>query len=133
MRRENRFLISRRPYAVDLSSLTTTPYKVWPDDPEPLYINTLTAVWYRRRNGLTYACIGTLRHSTGTPPEDVHALLADYTDGRYGGNCRGRWDGSRYWGDEDIEVMQEYLAVLRPMIDNYPTIPPGYDGWWTFQ
>ncbi|MET9713652.1 hypothetical protein [Nocardiopsis alba] len=72
MHREDRFLISRKPFAINLESLTSEPYKIWPDDPKPRYRNILTAVWYRRRKGLTYACIGTLSKATATPPEDVH-------------------------------------------------------------
>lgn len=29
--------------------------------------------------------------------------------------------------------MERHLAVLEPMLANYPTTPPGYDGWWTYQ
>ena len=25
------------------------------------------------------------------------------------------------------------IAILRPMLADYPTIPDGYDGWYTFQ
>jgi hypothetical protein len=28
--------------------------------------------------------------------------------------------------------MKQHLAVLRPMLENCPVIPDGYDGWWRF-
>lgn len=76
MRRETRFLISCRPFAIDLS--------------------TVTAEQTQR------------------------------------GDCHGRWDGDRYWGAQEPEVMEHHLALLGPMLADYPTIPAGYDGWWTY-
>lgn len=132
MRRETRFLISRKPYAVDLDSLQVRPYKVWNTDTER-YSNTIAAVWFRRRSGLTYACVGTLTNATDTPPEDARDFLERHTDGRGGGDCHGRWDGARYWGAQEPATAEKHLALLRPMLDNYPAIPDGFDGWWTFQ
>jgi len=98
---------------------------------------TADAVWYRRQNGITRACIGTLglwshylpRHLNLDDPHDI--LTADL-DGRYGGDCHGRWDGQRYWGAQEPAVIEQHLALLRPMLTNYPNIPAGYDGWWRF-
>lgn len=133
MHREDRFLISRKQFAINLQSLAIEPYKIYPDDPEPRYRNVLTAVWYRRKKGTTYACVGTLSKATATPPQDVHTLLAQYTDGGHGGDCKGRWDGTRYWGAQEPEVMFEHMAILKPMLDDYPSAPTGFDAWWTFQ
>ncbi|CAM4387608.1 hypothetical protein [Nocardiopsis rhodophaea] len=130
MHRETRFLISRRPYAVDLNSLrieTRTRY-----DGEPYYEGRINAVWYRRRKGVTYACIGTLWDIQHDLPRGGAEFLARHDDGRYGGDCHGRWDGTRYWGAQVPEVTERHLLVLRPMLDHFPTVPEGYDGWWTF-
>jgi hypothetical protein len=65
-------------------------------------------------------------------PADAHEFLTQHTDGRYGGDCEGRWDGERYWGAQEPAVIEQHLALLRPMLANYPNIPDGYDGWWRF-
>jgi hypothetical protein len=131
--REDRFAISHRPYAIDLTSLrgsrTNTP-NGW----NPYYFDgRIDAVWFRRKNGVTAACIGTLWDLQHPEPADAVQFLTQHDDGRYGGDCEGRWDGERYWGAQEPEVMEQHLAVLRPMLDAYPALPEGYDGWWTFR
>ncbi|MGK3107936.1 hypothetical protein [Streptomyces sp. WAC05858] len=129
MIREDKFLISRRPYAVDLNSLCRLerdPDKTW-----AWYM--VDAVWFRGRKSDPVACIGTLRTIIDDPaPADARAFLERYTDGRYGGDCHGRWDGKSYWGNVTLEQQERHLAVLRPMLANYPNLPAGYDGWWRF-
>lgn len=135
MIRDDRFLISRRPYAIDLSSL-----QVGEPTESGHYWAMVNAVWFRRhskgygddRRILTVACIGTLRNLQDDKPTDARAFLAAYTDGRYGGDCQGRWDGTSYWGNVTLAEQECHLAILRPMLANYPSIPPGYDGWWRF-
>ena len=133
MRRETRFVMSHKPYAVDLSSLR-----------EHYGFFYVDAVWFRRRprgrnrDMITVACIGYLNDVQDPAPKTALELVERYTDGRRGGHCEGRWDGSGYWGAEDPDVMARHLAILRPMLDGYtanpknPPIPDGYDGWWTF-
>ena len=131
MIRETRFLISRKPYAVDLTSLRS-------DEDGFTYID---AVWFRRKTRgygsskqtVTVACIGNLHTIQRPVPVDAVEFLTRYTDGRYGGDCHGRWDGTGYWGAEEPDVVEQHLAILRPMLANYPALPDGYDGWWTFQ
>lgn len=122
MIREERFLISRRPYAVDLSSLAVDSYGK----------ATVAAVWFRRRRGVTVACIGELWNFPRLTPKDAREFLVSHTDGRYGGDCHGRWDGTRYWGAQEPGVAAAHLSLLRPMLDGYPSVPAGYDGWWRF-
>lgn len=132
MIREARFLISRRPYAVDLSSLrgTVTPS---PRGRRPSYYEgRVDAVWFRRRQGVTVACIGTLWDLQDDEPADAVEFLARHDDGRYGGDCAGRWDGTSYWGNVPLTVQEQHLEILRPMLANYPAIPGGFDGWWRF-
>lgn len=130
MHREDKFLISRKPYAVDLGSFRRTeraPDKTW-----AWY--TVNAVWFRGRKTKPVACIGDLHTIIDDPaPADATEFLERYTDGRYGGDCHGRWDGTGYWGAEDLDTQAQHLAILRPMLANYPALPDGYDGWWTFQ
>lgn len=133
MNREDRFLISRKPYAVDLVSLRGARTDT-PRGRHPYYFDgRISAVWFRRKQGVTVACIGALWDLQHPEPTDGVEFLRQHDDGRYGGDCEGRWDGERYWGAQEPEVMAQHLAILRPMLANYPAIPPGYDGWWTFR
>jgi hypothetical protein len=122
MIREDRFLISRRPYAVDLSSLNVT---------DSLRV-TVRAVWFRRRSGVTAACVGELWDHQRATPATALEFLAAHDDGRYGGDCHGRWDGERYWGAQEPDAIAQHLDLLRPMLANYPALPGSYDGWWRF-
>jgi hypothetical protein len=129
VRREDRFVLSHRPYALDLSSIHPGSFS---SDP---YID---AVWYRRRRGVTVACVGflhlwTRQRELEWSADDPIAAIEAADDGRYGGTCEGRWDGERYWGAQEPDVIEQHLALLRPMLANYPEIPDGYDGWWTWQ
>lgn len=134
MIRDDRFLISRKPFAVDLGSMTGVQHD---RGDRVAFSGTANAVWFRRKDGVTRACIGTLGLWSHYLPErldlnDPHAVLSADLDGRYGGDCHGRWDGTGYWGAEVLEVQQQHLEILRPMLAGYPAIPAGYDGWWRF-
>lgn len=141
MRREDRFVMSRKPYAVDLSSLLTTRKE---GRAGPFWYCSVRAVWFRRRRTgrtgplVTVACVGSLATHQRPEPADGEAFLCAYTDGRYGGDCAARWDGTGYWGAEDPIVVAKHLELLRPMLDAYadnphdPVAPAGFDGWWTF-
>jgi hypothetical protein len=126
--RETKFLISRKPFAVDLDSFRIKFYEAGKSG-----LASVDAVWFRRRRGVTVACIGSLHTWEREEPASATAFLEAYTDGRYGGDCVGRWDGSSYWGNVPLAVQEQHLAVLRPMLANFPAVPAGYDGWWTFQ
>ena len=129
MIRDDRFLISQRPYAVDLDSLRGS---VDDSGRRSYYRGSIGAVWFRRRRGVTVACIGTLWDYQDTEPRDAVEFLQRHDDGRYGGGCDGRWDGERYWGALLPETIEAHRALLRPMLANYPAGPDGYDGWWRF-
>ncbi|WP_205326913.1 hypothetical protein [Glycomyces sp. YM15] len=139
MHRTDRFRIAGM-YALDLATLTAEPHE-HPAPYDTRYRHGLNgsvdAVWFRRKNGATRACKGTLRlwaHGLTAPVDtsDPLAVLTADLDGRGGGVCTGRWDGRAYWGAGEPEVMAAHLAVLKPMLAAYPAIPDGYDGWWHF-
>lgn len=133
MIRETKFLISHKPYAVDLNSLHGSRMDT-PNGRNPyFYDGRINAVWFRRRSGVTVACIGTLWDLQHPEPATARQFLEQHDDGRHGGDCHGRWDGDSYWGNVTLAEQERHLAILRPMLANYPAIPPGYDGWWTFQ
>ncbi|MER6605815.1 hypothetical protein ABT282_07830 [Streptomyces sp. NPDC000927] len=98
---------------------------------------TARAVWFRREKGTTRACIGSLQLWSHYLSEYLNldnptAILSADLDGRYGGECEGRWDGTNYWGAENLSVMEQHLSILKPMLESFPKIPDGYDGWWRF-
>lgn len=130
MRRTDRFLISQKPYAVDLNTLRTA--EKTRVDGSHFYFGRIDAVWFRRKQGVTVACVGTLWDFQDTLPTTGVEFVERHTDGRYGGDCDGRWDGERYWGAQHPKTIEEHLALLRPMLAAYPALPSGYDGWWTF-
>lgn len=130
MNRVDRFLISQKPYAIDLDSLRTARKER--QDGSSFYFGRINAVWFRRRQGVTVACIGTLWDFQDTEPTTGREFVERHTDGRNGGDCIGRWDGTSYWGNVTLELQDQHLAILRPMLDAFPAIPDGYDGWWTF-
>ncbi|MDJ0342233.1 hypothetical protein QMK19_03405 [Streptomyces sp. H10-C2] len=134
MIRETRFLISHKSFAVDLSTLTGEQHE---RGDRIAYSGHVSAVWFRRKDGTTRACLGTLKlwsHYLPAPLDltDPRAVLAADMDGRYGGDCHGRWDGERYWGAQEPFTMALHLTLLEPMLDNYPAIPEDHDGWWRF-
>lgn len=134
MMRDERFLISRKAFAIDLSTVTGKQHE---RGDLIAFSGRANAVWYRRQKGVTRACVGTLMlfsHYLPAPLDlaDPHAILAADLDGRYGGDCHGRWDGESYWGNVTLAEQERHLAVLRPMLTAYPAVPEGYDGWWRF-
>ena len=94
MIRIEKFVLSKRPYAVDLSSLQVlergTDYEgrgVW-------WIG-LAAVWFRGPKANPKACIGRLHaYLRGAAPADAVQALHRMDDGRYGGDCQGRASSS---------------------------------------
>jgi hypothetical protein len=132
--RTEKFLISKNLFAVNLDTVEPKPFEV---RGETYLEGKADAVWFRRKNGTTRACLGTLRlwsHRLTEPLDlnDPRAVLSVRMDGTHGPLCLGRWDGERYWGAEHVNIVDQHLAVLIPMLKAYPSIPPGYDGWWRF-
>jgi hypothetical protein len=131
MIRETKFLISRRPYAVDLGSLRIREHDC--AGGTKVYSCNADAVWFRRRRGQTIACIGTLSNFQYQRLADTTQFLQQHTDGRSGGWYAARWDGRSYWSEDGTRGQQEkHMAVLQPMLAAIPEVPDGYDGWWRF-
>lgn len=133
MIRKDKLMASRTSYAFDLTSFHGELGRSL--DGSAFYRGHVNAAWFRRRRNVTIACIGTLSGSIydfDTAPADAAQFLAQFNDGRWGGDCHGRWDGAKYWGSQDPEEIQRHLALLRPMLNDYPNLPAGYDGWYIF-
>jgi hypothetical protein len=131
MIREDKFVFSHRPYAVDLGSLHITTHTTVhrPD----FYRCTVQALWFRGRKNAPVSVAGSLSALVDEIPRDGLHAMEQMDDGRYGGAAVARWDGTGYWGEEVPEIVQTHLEILRPMLENFPAVPPCFDGWWTFQ
>ncbi|MEU8829391.1 hypothetical protein [Streptomyces sp900116325] len=134
MIREDRFLISRKAFAIDLATVTGEQHE---RGDRTAFSGSARAIWFRRQSGVTRACLGSLMLFSHYLPgrldlDDPNAVLSADLDGRYGGDCHGRWDGENYWGAQKPDTIAEHLALLQPMLANYPKVPAGYDGWWRF-
>jgi len=133
MIRTDKFGISKGLYAVYLPSFDVNDVsESQHGDAGATYEATIMAAWFRRRGGVTRACIGNLWNIHRGMAPSAEQFLGQLDDGRYGAQCEGRWDGDRYWGAQEPEVVEEHLTLLRPMLDSYPAIPLGFDGWWRF-
>lgn len=131
MIREEKFLISHAPYAVDLDSLEVQEYQR--PDGATRYRQEVTAVWFRRKSGVLTSHLGTLWNYTSDKPADAAAFLQAHTDGRYGGHCISRWDGESFWGNVKLLEQMKQMDILLPMLEDFPQVPRGFDGWWTFK
>jgi hypothetical protein len=142
MRREEKFLISHAPYAIDLEGLRVTESYATYTNPDgssrrgdkPYYTMTVQAAWFRRKSGVLTAHFGHLWNSSSTRPADLMDWIKNAWDGRYGGDCRARWDGENLWAPEaSWGQMVDYQDLLRPMLEKFPKVPAGFDGWWTYK
>jgi hypothetical protein len=101
---------------------------------------TLRAVWFARRRGVLRACTGRISDLQPVPAggraPSCEEFLAAYTS-NHGATCHARWDGKTYWGAPELGAMEpaamvRNVAFLGRMLDGYPAIPAGYNGWWGF-
>jgi len=133
MIREDKFVLWKNQYAIDLSSLQLGPLE-HRFDGSPTAWCTIRAVWYRRKKGVMRACVGYLHEIVTPPVADAREFLASFDHDPWGGHCDGRWDGDSYYShDGSVPAVQaEHMTILEPMLASVPLIPEGYDGWWRF-
>lgn len=131
MYRIDKFVLSHRPYAVDLSSFHIDEIRTgWKGEYACASVN---AVWFRRKNGVNQAVAGELWDAQDTIPQDAVQFLEQHEDGRYGGRPFARWDGASFWcAGQDPEENDRYLELLRLMLAGFPAAPEPFDGWWVF-
>lgn len=131
MHREDKFVMSHRPYAVNLSSFRIDEIRTgWRGE---YACATVNAVWFRRKNGVNQAIAGELWDSQWDIPKDAVQFLEQHDDGRYGGRPFARWDGTSFWcAGQDPEENAGYLELLKPMLAGFPAAPEGYSAWWRF-
>lgn len=142
---------SKRPYAVDMRSFVVDhhPATPWIDQNGDMQVSmeywrlSINAIWFRGKVAAPEACFGTLRWSTGLDPMFGHVCVEDaarvavsvHDDGRYGGDCiaKLRSDGT-LWTSDQLAVTSTigFERRLTPVLQGFPSVPDGYDGWWSF-
>lgn len=131
IRQRNTFSFSEFFYAIDFSSMK------WGKKTESGgQFVTVPAVWFKRKNGYTAVCSGSL--NTFSTPDDSIENADDFIkkhDGRYGGATEYKWDGTEMWGsDNNFYDLVEANKKLDPLLEAFETdksIPQGYDGWFS--
>jgi len=137
MHREDKFVMSHRGYAVDLSSFRIDEIRTgWKGE---YACATVNAVWFRRKNGVSQAVAGELWDSQWDIPKDAVQFLEQHEDGRYGGRPFARWDGTGVWyAGQDPEENTRHLELLRTVLDAYhadpkaPDLSARWSRWWRF-
>lgn len=135
----HRFLASKRLYAIDKTSFRKEESRSVFQDGRPDIIGWkyhIEAVWFKKRsNGRTAAFFGSL-WDYSLEEYDVEDLITQISTSRYGGDPYGLWDGvGTWWGTKFSNSHEEQtlkLPFLQEMLENYPQIPQGYDGWYAF-
>lgn len=127
MIRATKLAVSRPMYAFDPNTF----------DPER---RSVAAAWFRRKNGVLVASMG-LYHffAPGLPeaqyPDTYQGWVDLHVDNRYGGTHLASWYGMAIL-NSDQPVSEEESArrveFLRGMLDGFPAVPAGFDGWWAF-
>jgi hypothetical protein len=115
-------------------------YAFWPESfrGTSRYSRKVDAVWFKRKNGLLTAAMGTYGLffvGVGTEPTDdtYEGWVVAHEDNRYGPSCRARWNGTKFWSTSEGPVENgARLDFLTGMLAGFPDPPAGWDGWWTF-
>jgi hypothetical protein len=134
--REEKFLVSHAPYAVKPETISINSYELGSSRPGVhMYSGTIEAIWFRRKSGVLSAHYGCLHgHFGENEPDGFLDFMAKCDDGRYGGNCWARWDGTYFWAPETIwEVQVIRQAELAKVLASYGEVPDGFNGWWTYK
>lgn len=134
MHRENEFVLSHAQYAANLDSLRLA-YPEYVDEHDWARQSWIVdVVSFRKVKGVVRACAGTV----GDHQDEVPLTGAEFLsriDGlnRVSVTPTARWDGTSFWcAGQDPDENARYLELLRPMLENFPAVPPGCDGWWRF-
>lgn len=136
MKREEEFVISHDPFAIDMSTLASEPQE------SGSVICRVSAVWFRKRKRVLQACAGSLRAwfggSTGSGTVPVNtaefAVFATRRDNWASADCEARWDGRTFWAAPPMhpDLQRGYLELLEPMLAGFPAAPEEFDAWWRF-
>lgn len=123
--------ISTRVYAINIKAMQTGEVHST-DDGRLICWYKIPAVWYKRKDGVTYACYGEI-HAISEKGKSFKQLLADdslryITPIVY---LVGRYDGKTFWGETDLDKQRRIIKLLKPMLKEIPSVPLGYSGWYS--
>ncbi|MFI5938023.1 hypothetical protein [Actinoplanes sp. NPDC051494] len=117
-------------------------YAFKPDTWRERYVGSfeVDAVWFKRKDGILSAVIGTYHPMVlgwhNEPTDGTYeSWIAAADDNRYGGSWAAKWNGDGLLCfDTPVapDTVHEHIDFLNPMLKNFPDVPTGYDGWWTF-
>lgn len=135
--RKDKFTFSKNFYALNLDGLTINRYQHTPS----VAGIVIPAVWFKRKNGTETVSVGTLgaavRFDTfdsgeNVTPAEIIEWLTEKFDGRYGGNPHYQWDGEKMWAPgRTFQEQAAQLPKLTEYLNNFPSIPDGYAGWFS--
>lgn len=133
IRQRNKFSLSEFFYAIDFSAM-----KHGSDTGNGCHFVSVPAIWFKRKNGWTAICSGTLS-AFATPEKPIYTpddFMKEH-DGRYGGATNYKWDGSEMWGSDNnwdgLVKAHDHLDPLLEAFENNQEIPQGYDGWFSIK
>jgi hypothetical protein len=123
MERAPKFTVSGNLYAVNPATFTRTARGKC----------LIDAVWYRRKEGVTYASIGRLWDFSGV--ESWRSFVDGIRTRIYGPSSLARFGPDGLWTPQAVTAVEaaRLTLLLSPMLTDVPTIPDGYDGWWRFR
>ena len=140
MIRAARLAVSRPMYAFAPETFAPRPWSTDGPSADGLYRGArgVNAVWFKRKSGVLTATLGTyglflLPRGPGATSDTYEAWVDAHTDNRYGAAHVASWDGTRLIGGGVPAVDAERVAFLQGMLDGFPSVPVGFDGWWTFE
>lgn len=109
-------------YAIDFSSIHL-------DDG----ITRVNAVWFKEtKEGIRSVSQGTIWNAQNGNL-NVQKFIEAFRSS-YGGSTEIKWDGKKVWAPRmDYEIVNQRLALLKPMLENFPAIPDQYEGWFSIK
>lgn len=134
MKRLDKYKASAAPYALNPATFravgASNEYHRPDKAGESFQRYVVDAIWFKRRNGLRCVVSGTLSQNLDTEPQPAYDdFVAQFQYGRYGGNALARWDGTLLWTPAGVLAGDYLINFLDPILEDYPNLPVGYDGW----
>jgi hypothetical protein len=124
------FKISLRVYAIENKGLREYD-KHKTDDGRNISWYDIPAVWYKRKDGKTFAAYGYLRDL-----RQSGLSLAEFISGKdyytLHATMLGRYNKESAWFDPSINLkrQKEIIKLIEPMLKKIPSCPRGYIGWY---
>lgn len=139
--KSDKFYKSKIQFAVDMSSLKLKEHRSQWTQPDGSikvadkinYYGTIRVVYFKKKDGVLSACEGVLWDWCGEKKLTAEEFLKRVSTKVYGPNCSAKWDGKNLWGQSEIDSILYYRDFLEPILNNYPELPKGYEGWYEWE